>query len=395
MEDKNKTVAKEAVKPKKEKKPKEKGQGFRQLSLLLGIIFIAFTSGMLGAGLILQTNDAPNITSNPAVDGNELSTGSEKSVSKIVESVGPSVVSIVVESQASTIFGTVMQSGAGTGVIISSDGYILTNNHVVGNSKSATVMLDDGTVYENVEVVGSDPLNDIAFMKIKDAKDLPTVTLGDSSTVKVGQQVVAIGNALGQYQNTVTTGILSGIGRPVTAGSESGSQQEDLVDLLQTDAAINSGNSGGPLVNMAGQVIGINTAIVADANNIGFSIPINSTKGLIEELLKTGEVKRAFLGVNFINITPSVAKELKLSVTEGAYVFGDNAVSPNSPAAKAGIEKGDIITKINDNQIGRSQGLSTIIGMYRPNTKVTITILRDGKTITKDVTLTAYQASGS
>lgn len=395
MEDKNKTVAKEAVKPKKEKKPKEKGQGFRQLSLLLGIIFIAFTSGMLGAGLILQTNDAPNITSNPAVDGNELSTGSEKSVSKIVESVGPSVVSIVVESQASTIFGTVMQSGAGTGVIISSDGYILTNNHVVGNSKSATVMLDDGTVYENVEVVGSDPLNDIAFMKIKDAKDLPTVTLGDSSTVKVGQQVVAIGNALGQYQNTVTTGILSGVGRPVTAGSESGGQQENLVDLLQTDAAINSGNSGGPLVNMAGQVIGINTAIVADANNIGFSIPINSTKGLIEELLKTGEVKRAFLGVNFINITPSVAKELKLSVTEGAYVFGDNAVSPNSPAAKAGIEKGDIITKINDNQIGRSQGLSTIIGMYRPNTKVTITILRDGKTITKDVTLTAYQASGS
>ena len=395
MEDKNKTVAKEAVKPKKEKKPKEKGQGFRQLSLLLGIIFIAFTSGMLGAGLILQTNDVPNITSNPAVDGNELSTGSEKSVSKIVESVGPSVVSIVVESQANTIFGTVMQSGAGTGVIISGDGYILTNNHVVGNSKSATVMLDDGTVYENVEVVGSDPLNDIAFMKIKDAKDLPTVTLGDSSTVKVGQQVVAIGNALGQYQNTVTTGILSGVGRPVTAGSESGSQQENLVDLLQTDAAINSGNSGGPLVNMAGQVIGINTAIVADANNIGFSIPINSTKGLIEGLLKTGEVKRAFLGVNFINITPSVAKELKLSVTEGAYVFGDNAVSPNSPAAKAGIEKGDIITKINDNQIGRSQGLSTIIGMYRPNTKVAITILRDGKTITKDVTLTAYQASGS
>ena len=395
MEDKNKTVAKEAVKPKKEKKPKEKGQGFRQLSLLLGIIFIAFTSGMLGAGLILQTNDVPNITSNPAVDGNELSTGSEKSVSKIVESVGPSVVSIVVESQANTIFGTVMQSGAGTGVIISGDGYILTNNHVVGNSKSATVMLDDGTVYENVEVVGSDPLNDIAFMKIKDAKDLPTVTLGDSSTVRVGQQVVAIGNALGQYQNTVTTGILSGVGRPVTAGSESGGQQENLVDLLQTDAAINSGNSGGPLVNMAGQVIGINTAIVADANNIGFSIPINSTKGLIEGLLKTGEVKRAFLGVNFINITPSVAKELKLSVTEGAYVFGDNAVSPNSPAAKAGIEKGDIITKINDNQIGRSQGLSTIIGMYRPNTKVAITILRDGKTITKDVTLTAYQASGS
>ncbi len=371
------------------------GNGFKQLSLLLGIIFIAFTSGMLGAGLILKTNDTPSITKNPAVDGNELSTGSEKSVSKVVETVGPSVVSVVVETQANTIFGAVRQSGAGTGVIISSDGYIMTNSHVVGTAKTASVTLENGKVYENVEVIGSDPLNDIAFMKIKDVKDLPTVTLGDSSTVRVGQQVVAIGNALGQYQNTVTTGILSGVGRPVTAGNEAGSQQEDLVDLLQTDAAINSGNSGGPLVNLAGQVIGINTAIVADANNIGFSIPINSTKGLIEELLKTGEVKRAFLGVNFINITPAVAQELKLSVNEGAYVFGDTAVSPDSPAAKAGLEKGDIITKVDNNQIGRSQGLSTIIGMYSPGSKVKLTILRDGKTITKDVTLTAYQASQS
>lgn len=376
-------------------KNRKMGTSFKQLSLLLGIVFIAFTAGMLGAGLILKTNETPSITTNPAIDGNELSTGSEKSVSKVVETVGPSVVSVVVETQANTIFGAVRQSGAGTGVIISSDGYIMTNSHVVGTAKTASVTLENGKVYENVEVIGSDPLNDIAFMKIKDVKDLPAVTLGDSSTVRVGQQVVAIGNALGQYQNTVTTGILSGVGRPVTAGNETGSQQENLVDLLQTDAAINSGNSGGPLVNLAGQVIGINTAIVADANNIGFSIPINSTKGLIEELLKTGEVKRAFLGVNFINITPAVAQELKLSVNEGAYVFGDNAVSLDSPAAKAGLEKGDIITKVDNSQIGRSQGLSTIIGMYSPGSKVKLTILRDGKTITKDVTLTAYQASQS
>ena len=376
-------------------KNRKMGTSFKQLSLLLGIVFIAFTAGMLGAGLILKTNETPSITTNPAIDGNELSTGSEKSVSKVVETVGPSVVSVVVETQANTIFGAVRQSGAGTGVIISSDGYIMTNSHVVGTAKTASVTLENGKVYENVEVIGSDPLNDIAFMKIKDVKDLPAVTLGDSSTVRVGQQVVAIGNALGQYQNTVTTGILSGVGRPVTAGNETGSQQENLVDLLQTDAAINSGNSGGPLVNLAGQVIGINTAIVADANNIGFSIPINSTKGLIEELLKTGEVKRAFLGVNFINITPAVAQELKLSVNEGAYVFGDNAVSLDSPAAKAGLEKGDIITKVDNSQIGRSQGLSTIIGMYRPGSKINLTILRDGKTITKDVTLTAYQASQS
>lgn len=387
-----KKVNEPKVKEHKTKKLKNSSGAFKHLSLILAIIFVSFISGMLGASLIYESNRSePSIATTSDVDGNAIATGNEKSISKVVETVGPSVVSIMVQSQTDTMFGVMKQAGAGTGVIVSSDGYIMTNRHVVGNAKTATVSLENGKAYNNVEVIGSDPLNDIAFMKIPDVKDLPVVTLGDSSTVKVGQQVVAIGNALGQYQNTVTTGILSGVGRPVTAGNSNGSQQEDLVDLLQTDAAINSGNSGGPLVNLAGQVIGINTAIAADANNIGFAIPINATKGLLSELLKTGKVTRAFLGVNFVNITPAVATEYKLSVSEGAYVLGDNAVSSGSPAEKAGIRAGDIITKVNDNKIGRSQGLSTVIGMYRPGTEVTLTILRDGKTTTKQVTLSSYQ----
>ena len=379
-----------------EKKRKKSHKSFRQLSLLLAIIFVAFISGMLGAGLIykIHVNDV-DFSTTSSEDGNVISSGEEKSISKIVETVGPSVVSIAVETKTNTIFGAMVQSGAGTGMIVSSDGYVMTNKHVVGNAKSVTVTLENGTVYDNVEVIGSDPLNDVAFVKIKDVKDLPVVTLGDSGTVKVGQQVVAIGNALGQYQNTVTTGILSGIGRPITASDNNGSGQENLVDLLQTDAAINSGNSGGPLVNSAGQVIGINTAIAVDANNIGFAIPINATKGLLAELLKTGTVTRAFLGVNFVNITPAVTTEYRLPVTTGAYVFGDNAVSEGSPAQKAGIQASDVITKINDNQIGQGQGLSTIIGMYRPGDEIKLTIIRDGKTITKEVTLAAYQSQSA
>ncbi len=382
---------KEEEKPKKRYRTKRSGESFKKVSLLLGILFISFIAGMLGAGLIFKTNiKEPSIATTSAVDGNEFTTGNEISVSKVAEAVGPSVVSIITESQLQTMYGSVMQAGAGTGVIVSSDGYVMTNKHVVGNAKVVDVMLDSGKLYEEVKVVGSDPLNDIAFLKIDQVSDLPVVTLGDSHTVRVGQQVIAIGNALGQYQNTVTTGILSGVGRPVTAGDSSGQNQENLVDLLQTDAAINSGNSGGPLVNLAGQVIGINTAIAADANNIGFAIPINATKGILSEVLKTGKVERAFLGVNFVNITPAVAKQYNLSVNSGALVLGDQAVAADSPAAAAGIQSGDIILSVGGNEVGPTQGLSTIIGMYRPGAKVDITILRAGKETSRSVVLGAY-----
>ena len=268
----------------------------------------------------------------------------------------------------------------------------MTNNHVIDGATTVSVIDSEGALYDDVEVIGRDPLNDIAFLKINSTDTFTPAELGNSSSIRVGQQVVAIGNALGQYSNTVTSGIVSGTGRPVTASSGYG-DSESLTDLIQTDASINSGNSGGPLVNMSGQVIGINTAIVEDANGIGFSIPINSTKGVLAEVLATGEVSRAYLGVNYLSVTPDVAREYDLPVNYGAYVYasqGANAVASGSPAAEAGLQTNDIILKINDETIGEDGGLSSIIGQYRPGDTVTITYLRDGKEATTKLTLGTY-----
>jgi len=325
-------------------------------------------------------------------DGNKATTPGEESIAAVAEKVSPSVVSIVTTNEVRSYYGATTQEGAGTGVIVSKDGYIMTNNHVIDGAKTVSVVTSDGELYENADVIGRDPLNDIAFVKIKIDKELPAATLGDSSTVRIGQQVVAIGNALGQYKNTVTSGILSGTGRPVTASTGSG-QSETLTDLLQTDASINSGNSGGPLLNMAGQIIGINTAVATNANGIGFAIPINATKGILAGVLEKGAIERPFIGINYLSITPEIARTYKLPVRIGAYVFSDNSspVAAGSPAEEAGIEKGDIIQKINSYTIGENGGLPSIIGQFRVGDKVTFTILRDGKTVTKEVTLTAYK----
>jgi serine protease Do len=204
---------------------------------------------------------------------------------------------------------------------------------------------------------------------------------------------VAIGNSLGQYQNTVTSGIISGKGRPVSAGSEDGSSSENLTDLLQTDAAINPGNSGGPLLNLSGQVIGINTAVAANAQGIGFAIPINSTKGTLKEVLAGKGVRRSYLGVRYVPLSAETAKQYNLSVRQGAYVIGSgagSAVDANGPAAKAGIQEKDIITKVNGLEVGPRGSVSSLIGEYAPGDTVALTILRDSKTIVKNVTLAVF-----
>jgi serine protease Do len=244
-----------------------------------------------------------------------------------------------------------------------------------------------------VKVVGADPLNDVAFLKIDGVTNLKPAEIGDSSSIRIGQKVVAIGNALGQYQNTVTSGIISGTGRPVSA--QAGETVETLTDLLQTDASINPGNSGGPLVNVAGQVIGINTAIASDAAGIGFAIPINATKGLMNGVLQSGKISRAYLGVSYQTVTPEIAKQFNLSVSKGAYVIAANqsanAVVAGGPADKAGVKTKDIITKINDKEVGDNGGVASLIGEYKPGDTVQLTILRDGKTLTVRVTLAAYR----
>ena len=285
---------------------------------------------------------------------------------------------------------------AGTGIIVSEDGYILTNKHFIDGATKIKVVLDDGTTYSDVKVMAVDPLNDVAFLKIANASDLKAAKLGNSKTISVGQQVIAIGNALGQYQNSVTSGIVSGTGRTLIAADSSGQNTERLSDMIQTDAAINSGNSGGPLVNAAGEVIGINTATSSTAENMGFAIPISSVKGMLAQLIEKGEASRAYIGVYSVEITPEVAKEYNLPVSSGVYIFNSSlytAVIAGSPADKAGMRDKDIITAINGEKIGFSGSLSSLIGEYKPGDTVQFAVLRDGKEIAINVTLGAYESA--
>ena len=318
----------------------------------------------------------------------------EGSVADIVEKVSESVVSIVTSLKSTSLFGqSYDSSAAGTGIIVTADGYILTNKHVIDGATKINVVLDDGTTYENVKLVVTDPLNDIAFLKISDVSDLKPATLGNSKTITVGQQVIAIGNALGQYQNSVTSGIISGTGRSLTATDSTGSMSENLTDMIQTDAAINSGNSGGPLLNAAGEVIGINTATGSGVENIGFAIPISSVKGMLSQLVETGKAARAYIGVYSVEITPDVAKEYNLPVSTGVYLYNSakySAIIKNSPAEKAGLRDKDIITAVNGVKIGSAGSLGTLIGEYKPEDTVQLTVVREGKEIAINVTLAAY-----
>ncbi|HEU4715223.1 MAG TPA: trypsin-like peptidase domain-containing protein [Candidatus Saccharimonadales bacterium] len=367
------------------------------IGMIIAAVVICFAAGLAGAKLYNMVVTDPSITGhqNVANDGNKPVTQEETEIASVVEKVSPSVVSIVTTSRTiSPYYGTREEDSAGTGIIISKDGYVLTNKHVIDGASTVQVVTSDGTTYENVKVLGSDPLNDVAFLKIPDVSNLRAAELGDSSSIRVGQKVVAIGNSLGQYQNTVTSGIISGTGRPISA--QSGDNVENLTDLIQTDAAINPGNSGGPLLNLAGQVIGINTAIIQDAQGIGFSIPINATKGALKGVLAGKGVHRAYLGVNYISITAEVAKHYDLSVKKGAYVFNGNdkdAVVSGSPADKAGLKNKDIITKVGGIEVGTKGDVSSLVAEYAPGDTIQLSVLRDGKTMTMNVTLSDYKAS--
>ncbi len=367
-------------------------------AIVMSSIALAFSCAGLGLGWMAYTSSGHSTPFFSSVDGNS-SNFTEGSIAEIAEKVSPSVVSIVTSTKATTFYGQSYNSeAAGTGIIVTSDGYILTNKHVINGASKVNIVLDDGTTYENVKVVATDPLNDVAFLKIDGVSDLPAATLGDSKTITVGQQVIAIGNALGEYQNTVTSGIISGTGRSLTATDANGSSKETLSDMIQTDAAINSGNSGGPLVNAAGQVIGINTATSETAENVGFAIPISSVKGMLNQLIKTGKAKRAYLGIYNIEITPEIAKAYNLPVEDGVYVYSSSnysAVVKGSPAEKAGIKDKDIITKINGIAVGESSSLANIIGEYQPGDVIELTIIREGSEMTLKVTLEGYEESSN
>ncbi|HSH17862.1 MAG TPA: trypsin-like peptidase domain-containing protein [Candidatus Saccharimonadales bacterium] len=393
--------------------PAARRQRGRGRFLLLALAFLAtLGTGFLGGYLGSSTRNASTVSGGDISRQREIAAGEGQLISAIAQEVGPSVVSINVtaESRAgSDFFGLPVQgrqqSAAGTGIIISSEGVIITNRHVVAEGiTDVNVTLSDGTELDDVSVLGRTNPNDsldIAFLKINDleGKRLRPAEIGDSSKMQVGNTVVAIGNALGQFNNTVTSGIISGFGRSVVASSGAGSaDSESLNDLIQTDAAINQGNSGGPLVNMEGQVIGVNTAVAGEGQNIGFAIPINDVNGLIKQVLSSGTFKRPYLGVRYVPLTDQAAEQYDLDVNRGAYVLptvdnGQPSVLQDSPADRAGVKPGDVITAVDGTKIDERNGLTSLVGRHAVGETVKLTVLRDGRTLDLQARLVAMPSA--
>jgi len=323
----------------------------------------------------------------------------ENDVIDVVKKVGPSVVTVSATQPARQIiqfspFGGISQRNEdsspqdiGTGFVVSEDGLIITNKHVVADAGlKYQVNSADGKTYEVKEVI-RDPNNDIAVLKI-DALNLRPVELGDSSNLQVGQFVIAIGTALGEFRNTVTTGVVSGLGRGIDAGSSYQGYVERLDNVIQTDAAINPGNSGGPLLNSAGQVVGINVAVAQGADNIAFAIPINTVKDALDTYKSTGKFPaKAYLGVEYQTISKQAA--LLNNVPQGVYIVN---VIEGSPAQKEDVRVGDIIYKVDNSPLGTdTDSLSRIISSKKPGDGMVLTIWRDGETKDINVTLSEFQ----
>jgi len=349
----------------------------------------------------------------------------EQAIIDAAKKISPSVVSIVIsknvpiyEQQFTNPFGEnspfdlqipqyvqkgteLQEVGAGSGFIVSADGLIFTNKHVVFYKKAEyTVYTNEGEKY-TAKVLALDPVQDLAVIRIQ-AK-LPAqagltaqgvfkpVVLGDSSGIQTGQTVVAIGNALGQFTNTVSVGIVSGLGRTISASDQAGSFSETLEGIIQTDAAINSGNFGGPLVNLRGEVIGINTAMAQGAQSIGFAIPINAAKKDIEQVSSLNKIVYPFLGVRYVLVDEAVKQKYNLLADTGAFVVrgsnGESAITAGSAAEKSGIKENDVILEINGEKITKNNSMAKIIQKYSPGEKITLKVLRDSKEISVDVTL--------
>ena len=451
--EKNKGIVFEKTKPyfeflKKEIEAKKKQYSeaikkvFRFAAWTIFILIIGFAGGAFGGSYfyfkgqnflydlkneILQ-NRPPQITK--VIDKTTYfpQTSQEEATIKVVNQASPAVVTIIItkdvpvyEQYYTTPFnqspfgdlfeiqipkirqkGTEKKKvGTGAGFIISSDGLILTNKHVVGDKEAEyTVAMSDQKLFK-AKVLALDPFNDIAIAKIERDKiigdsgefkeqDFPHLNLGDSEKIQIGQTVIAIGNPLGEFQNTVSVGVISGLGRSITASG--GGMTETIEDVIQTDAAINKGNSGGPLLNLKGEVIGINTAMVEGAESLGFATPINRAKKDVDSLRKTGKIRYPFLGIRYITITPDVKEEKGLSVNYGAWIakggeVGDVAIISGSAAEKAGLKENDIILEINGEKIDLDNKLSKVVQKYNPGDQVNVKVMRGKEIMNFIVTL--------
>jgi serine protease Do len=280
--------------------------------------------------------------------------------------------------------------GGGSGFIISEDGYILTCNHVVADPEADYTIIVDPEHKYPAKVIARDPLVDLAILKIE-AKNLPFLALGDSDKVQLGEEVLAIGNPLGEFEDTISAGIVSGLSRKITPSGSPFFKSSTLRGLIQTDAAINPGNSGGPLVNMKAEVIGVNTAMILGAENMGFAIPINYAKKIWEEVKKYGKIKRPFLGVRYIILNEEIAKIHNLPKDYGALIvretFGDPAIIKGSPAEEAGLKEYDIILEVNGTKITEENTLADILSKCEVNQTVELKVFRENKEILLQVKL--------
>lgn len=388
----------------------------------------ALSGSFLAGKVIFQPagENSQNVTKkqpqNPEYSGEENDNiGTDTETVKIVEQALPAVVSIIATQELQTLsrssffddffFGFPFeqqpqqpqepktekrQVGSGSGFIISSDGLAVTNRHVVENNQADySVVLSSGKTYP-AEVIDRDTVQDLAVVKINPIKEegevkFSILILGESSQVKIGQTVLAIGNTLGEFRNTVTRGIVSGINRTITAGGY-GTQSELIEGAIQTDAAISSGNSGGPLLNLAGEVIGVNTAVSQQGENIGFALPVDQVKLILDSVKKHGKIVRPFLGVRYLILNEDIAKKNNMKIKEGALIVrGDTqedlAVTPGSPADKAGLRENDVILEVNGEKISEGQSLQSILSKYQAGDAVKLKVYRAGEEMEVDVKL--------
>jgi Trypsin-like serine proteases, typically periplasmic, contain C-terminal PDZ domain len=352
-------------------------------------------AALLGSGQLQAPNNNVAVASPTPLPAASLTPGphtgdNSSAITLAAEAVSPAVVTITVQAAAATDPLTLPDTGIGSGIIYDAAGWILTNRHVVADATTVMVDLNDGRQFQGT-VYGVDTLTDLAIVKIS-ATDLHAAPIGDSAELQPGQTAIVIGSALGTFTNSVTSGVISALGRTLVVTDPLSGQRRRLRNLIQTDAAINPGNSGGPLVDDSGQVVGVSTAYAEGAQGIGFAIPINIAKPIMQQALAGQKLTRPWIGIIYVAVDRALAAENSLPINYGAWLSpdtgtGDPPVTVGSPAEAAGLKAGDIITSIGGRRIDAASNLDDLLSLYDPGDRLTMEVLRNGETLQIGITL--------